>query len=253
MRPGRATFVTLVFVAACGSNARPPRGTTVRVTSTDATKTCADLTSLRVCWNADEKTCHGGICAVPLPLPAGPAPSPLGWRCSGNGSARTCTDRRKGPGPFVGDGVRWVQGHPRMPDDGEWTCSEMAGATVCSGGDAAAGVAANVTDEAWICGVRRGTAPRERVCVDFAPDFPDANAHGWKCIYATEPSVARICERDREAHALGDPCSEHEPCLDGVTCLEHRCVPDPPDPSCVFDRDCAAGVCRLGTCRESGR
>src|SRR6266567_1238101 len=78
VRPGRATFVTLVFVVACGSNARPPRGTAVRVSSTDATKTCADLTSLRVCWNADEKTCHGGICTAPLPLPAGPLPSPLG-------------------------------------------------------------------------------------------------------------------------------------------------------------------------------
>jgi hypothetical protein len=140
-----------------------------------------------------------------------------------------------------------------MPDDGEWTCSEMAGATICSGGDAPAGVATNVADAAWFCGTRRGGARRERVCVDFAPDFPDANARGWMCGYVTEPSLARVCERDPAAHELGDPCGGGAPCLDGVRCVENRCVPDRPEPSCVFDRDCATGVCRLGSCRESAR
>jgi hypothetical protein len=250
----RATFaIALALACACGPSGRRTRGQTLRVASIDKTTSCADLATLRVCWDANERTCPFGICVEPLPLPGGPVPSPLGWRCSGMGSERTCVDRQKAVGAFARDGARWVQRHPRMPDDGEWTCSEMGGATVCSGGDAPAGVATNVADAAWFCGTRQGGAARERVCVDFAPDFPDANAHGWTCGYATEPSLVRVCERDPAAHDLGDACSGSEPCLDGVRCVERRCVPDRPEPSCVFDRDCARGVCRLGSCRESGR
>lgn len=219
----------------------------------DATSSCADLTDLRVCWDEAKRACPEGICVAPLPLPRDPAPSALGWRCSGSGNERTCRDRQKGVGPFAREGELWVQRHPRMPDDGEWSCGEMGGAVVCSGGDAPAGVAGNVFDVAWFCGLRRKTAGNERVCVDFAPDFPDGHAHGWKCRYASDRAGARVCERDPDGHQLGDACSAAAPCLDGVRCIAGRCVPERPEPSCAFDRDCESGVCRLGTCREIGR
>jgi hypothetical protein len=211
------------------------------------------LTDLRVCWDASRKSCPNGICVAPLPAPSERAPSALGWRCAGSGAARTCRDRQAGVGAFARDGEVWLQRHPRLPDDGEWSCSEMGGAVICSGGDAPAGVASNVADVAWFCGRRRGAAGAERVCVDFAPDFPDGHAQAWRCRYASEHGTSRVCERDRGVHQLGDECRAASPCLDGVRCIEGRCVPERPEPSCAFDRDCGTGVCRLGTCREMGR
>jgi hypothetical protein len=150
-----------------------------------------------------------------------------------------------------------VQRHPRFPDDGEWTCAETGGAVVCSGGDAPAGVAINVTDPRWSCGKRRRSArppeDNERVCVDFSPDFPDGRAHGWRCGYTSEHGVTRVCERGSTEHALGEPCDPAHPCLDGLACLNGTCVPEKSDPACAFDRDCDSGVCRFGTCRELER
>jgi hypothetical protein len=217
----------------------------------DKTDSCADLTELRVCWDAARKSCSEGICVSPLPVP-NRAPSALGWRCTGGGRGRTCVDRRRGVGAFTREGALWVQRHPRMPDDGEWSCSEMGGAVVCAGGDAPAGVPINVADAAWFCGPRRG-AGGARVCVDLAPDFPDGVARSWRCGYASDRGGARTCERDPHAHQVGDACSSSAPCLDGVRCVEGRCVPDRPEPSCAFDRDCESGVCRLGSCREIAR
>src|SRR5260370_30072105 len=116
--------------------------------------------------------CSHGICMGPRPVPSGYARSPLGWRCKGRATERVCVDRRKSTGAFVRDGESWVQRYPRLPDDGEWRCDEMGGATICSGGDAPSGVAINVQDASWICGARRpmANAPSERVCVDLSPD-----------------------------------------------------------------------------------
>jgi hypothetical protein len=237
-----AAFVFLGCLAAC-SDAR----------TRDATSSCADLTDLRVCWDDAKRACPEGICVAPLPVPRGAAPSTLGWRCSGSGNDRTCHDRQKEVGTFLREGELWVQRHPRMPDDGEWSCGEMGGAAVCSGGDAPAGVAGNVADVAWFCGRRRKAGGDERVCVDLAPDFPDGHARAWRCRYASDRGGARVCERDPSGHQLGDSCGAAAPCLDGVRCVAGRCVPDRPEPSCAFDRDCESGVCRLGTCREIGR
>ena len=154
--------------------------------------------------------------------------------------------------PFVCAGDRCVQRYPRLPDDGEWTCSDTGGAAVCSGGDPPAGIPFNVADRAWICGLRRaGSAVRdkgERVCVDLTPDFPSGAAPGWRCHYATEETTARICERDASAHVIGDRCDPRTPCLDGLRCIAARCTAEPPSPSCILDGDCSVGLCRFGSC-----
>ena len=247
----RRAYAACLAVSSCGQPGANPRHD-VPVAAQDRTESCADLTESRICWDTRGE-CPNGICVAPRPVPSGRAPSPLGWRCRGRASERVCVDRRKGVGTFIREGESWVQRYPRLPDDGEWRCDEMGGATVCSGGDAPAGVAINIADAAWICGARRGpsSAPTaERVCVDFSPDFPDGRAQGWRCRYASERGFVRICDRDRNAHQLDDTCDRDHPCLDGLHCIERRCVPERPEPSCAFDRDCAMGACRLGTCRD---
>jgi hypothetical protein len=165
-----------------------------------------------------------------------------------DGSAET------GPGRalFACDGDRCVQRYPRLPDDGEWACSDMGGAAVCSGGDPPAGVPFNVSDHAWTCGLRHpSTAARgdgERVCVDLAPDFPDGTARGWRCHYATDEGMTRVCARDATVHVIGDPCDARAPCLDGLRCIAGSCTPESASPSCILDNDCNDGVCRFGSC-----
>ena len=152
---------------------------------------------------------------------------------------------------FVCDGPRCVQRYPRLPDDGEWTCNDTLGATVCSGGDPPAGVPLNLRHPAFRCGERGATLGRvdgERVCVDLTPDFPGGTASGWRCHYATEGDPTRVCERDAQNHVIGDPCGRSAPCVDGLSCTDGRCTPAPPSPSCILDADCKAGVCRLGSC-----
>ena len=218
-----------------------------QVEADDRGESCADLSELRVCWTA-----NGGVRIAPRPVPKVPAASPLGWRCTGSGSARTCTGREKEVGVFTCMSGRCVEGHPRLPDDGEWSCADMAGAVVCSGGDAAAGIPKAVSDAAWICGQRHGAhAEREasRICVDLAPDFPNGAALGWRCSYTAEHGSQRVCEGDPSAHEIGDLCDAAHPCLDGLLCTASRCVPHRPAPSCAFDRDCDGHRCRFGTCQ----
>ena len=247
----------LGILLACSSDRTSSRQHARLSSANDRTESCSDLTDARICWDAHRTHCPDGICVTARPVPDGPAPSLLGWRCSGRANARTCVDRQKGVGAFVRDGELWVERHPRLPDDGEWTCGDMGGAAVCSGGDAPAGVAVNVADPGWICGTRmrpeNPPGPAARVCVDFAPDFPDGKARGWRCRYATEKGLARVCQRDSRSHELGDPCDGKTPCLDGLRCVEQHCVPEKPDPACAFDRDCESGVCRFGSCRELDR
>ncbi|HMI85595.1 MAG TPA: hypothetical protein VK550_15970 [Polyangiaceae bacterium] len=145
-----------------------------------------------------------------------------------------------------------MQRYPRLPDDGEWTCSDMGGAAVCSGGDPPAGAPFNTSDPTFICGQRRSAGKAredgERVCVNLAPDFPDGVARGWRCHYAADDGVTRICDRDATVHVIGDPCDAQAPCLDGLRCVARRCTPEPPSPSCILDADCAEAVCRWGSC-----
>jgi hypothetical protein len=160
------------------------------------------------------------------------------------------TEARPMKAPFACSGDRCVQRYPRFPDDGEWTCSDMGGVAVCSGGDFPAGIPFNLSDPAWICGERhRGAAAHaERVCVDLAPDFPNGAARGWRCHYATDDGPARLCDRDANAHVIGDACDARAPCLDGFRCTAGLCTPESPSPSCVLDGDCEMGVCRFGSC-----
>jgi hypothetical protein len=153
-----------------------------------------------------------------------------------------------------------------MPDDGEWTCADSAGAVVCVGGERAAGVVAGPPDAAWICGPRRspGAAPPParrleaaspaplgpRVCVDLSPDVPDGDPSGRRCHVESGPPATRVCERATGAAVLGVACDAAHPCVDGATCAGGRCLPAArPAPSCWLDRDCPGGACRFGTCR----
>jgi hypothetical protein len=259
----RISILALLTSLACASD-EPARAAlpaaltaTWSVPADDRGALCADLTDTRVCWSASEGAndgCANGTCVAARTVPNVAPGSALGWRCVGQGPARKCAPRQRGVGPFVCKGERCVQRHPRFPDDGEWTCDDVGGAAVCTGGDRPAGVPETIADNAWICGGRRRGGrlddKDDRICVDFAPDFPDGVARGWRCRYAMEAGLSRICERDANAHAMGDRCDTKNPCLDGLHCIANRCLPERPSPSCAFDRDCEEGACRFGTCRK---
>jgi hypothetical protein len=172
----------------------------------------------------------------------------------------TSTHSERWAAPFACDGNQCIQRHPRLPDDGEWSCSDVGGVAICVGGDPAAGIPKNVRDPAFICGLRRvgqASPNGERVCVDFSPEFPgrgvfegaDGSARGWRCRYTSEQGPVRVCQRDPSAHQIGDPCDAGHPCLDGLICAASRCTAERSVPSCAFDRDCASRACRFGTCR----
>lgn len=207
----------------------------------DVGAACADLGELRVCWDA---ACPGGICAVPRAgLPDLPARG--GWRCAGAGAARRCAERGALAGGFACQGDVCVQAHPRLPDDGEWTCAELAGAVLCAGGEPASGAVPGPPDEGWWCGPRRGKA--ERVCLDLDPDRPAAA--GWRCGFEHVPRDRRRCVRaPPAAPALGDACTGDAACPRGARCAGRRCLPVRPRAECWLDQDCGKGRCVLGTC-----
>jgi hypothetical protein len=207
---------------------------------------CADIGSIRACWT------DAAARIVPRTVPKDTTPSALGWRCVGAGSARRCAARAVTSAAFVCSGSVCEQRHPRMPDDGEWRCSDSGGATVCAGGEPAAGVAAATVDAAWLCGQRRGATPPERVCVDFSPDFPDGNMDGWRCQTLDDGPVRRVCERDAPGRTLTAACAASRPCVDGSRCIDSRCIPGRPAPSCALQTDCATGRCRFGSCLADG-
>jgi len=138
-----------------------------------------------------------------------------------------------------------------MPDDGEWQCADSGGATVCLGGERAAGVAAAPADPGWFCGPRRGGEPA-RVCVDLSPDFPDGRAGKWRCHMIHEGPARRICERDIGAHTLAQSCDAEHLCVDGSRCVDGLCVPGRPAPACWLPEDCPGGRCRFASCLAGG-
>jgi hypothetical protein len=141
-----------------------------------------------------------------------------------------------------------------MPDDGDWTCADSAGVTVCVGGERAAGVAPAPGDPAWTCGPRRGTPADRlgaRICVDPAPDFPDGKPTGWRCSTLYDAPLRRVCDRDPGAWMLGSACAPDRPCAEGSRCLAGRCAPPDGPPDCWLDTDCPSGRCRFGHCVEA--
>jgi hypothetical protein len=139
-----------------------------------------------------------------------------------------------------------------MPDDGQWQCADSAGATICTGGERAAGVAPAPPDDGWSCGARRGGEPGARICVDLSPDFPDGRAVGWRCTTLVDGGARRVCTRDPGAHTLGQACDPARPCVDGSRCAGGWCVPARPAPACWLESDCGGGRCRFGSCVAEG-
>jgi hypothetical protein len=261
----RAICVMALGLAACRARsttpappppAAPAPGASpepISVPTLDPTSLCADVGTMRVCWD-DVGNLDRAAHVIARALPSVPAASPLGWRCAWPGPTHLCFDRRAAASAFSCAGDRCTQPHARRPDDGEWTCVDTAGAEVCLGGERAAGVVTGQPDPAWICGARRwrpGVSTRaERVCVDFAPDFPDGDGAHWTCRAVNGPAPSRECQRGATAGSLGVACDRARPCVDGAVCASGRCVSRRPAPSCWLDDDCAGGVCRFGTCRD---
>ncbi len=247
--PARALRLLAVVACMLGCRAAPsaPRAVgAIPTPAADPRAPCADVGTRRVCW--DE---HATASVVARPVPSVAASSALGWRCAWPGPTRLCVDRAAGAPVFSCAGARCTQQPARRPDDGEWTCVETAGATLCLGSASPAGVVAGPPDAAWICGARRGprAAKGERACVDLSPDFPDADMGAWTCRVGNGVVPTRVCERGARAGSLGTPCDRARPCVDGAACAEGRCAPARPAPSCWLDEDCAGGACRFGSCR----
>lgn len=207
----------------------------------DATPSCSDVMTLRVCWDGS----GAPLTAAPAPLPPVPA-SALGFRCTGHGRERRCRDRGADAPAFECSEGRCVQRHPRLPDDGEWECQDSAGALVCRGGERPSGVAPGGHPEGFFCGahVRSGKDTGERICVDLSPDRP-AESDKYTCHFE---GATRVCQKAPFPHALGDVCDRAHPCVDGARCATGLCVPIAPRPSCWVDPDCDQQVCRFGTC-----
>ena len=239
--PPPALLLAAALLSAAACRARAPGGGAA-VEGAD----CADVEMLRVCWDGRQAR------VVKRPVPASAGSGAMGWRCVGSGAARSCAPRAASVPAFVCSGDRCEQRHPRMPDDGEWQCADSAGATVCMGGERAAGVAAAPADPGWFCGVRRGADPGARLCVDLSPDFPDGRASGWRCRTLHDGPPRRICERDPDAHTLAESCDPRHPCVDGSRCADGWCVPERPAPGCWLQSDCPGGRCRFGSCLGGG-
>lgn len=173
------------------------------------------------------------------------------WRWTLLIAMAACVRREPAPWtpPFTCAAHSCRQAYARLPDDGEWECVDQAGAVICRGGDPPAGVMAGPPDRRWRCGPRPGGA--ERICVDLHPDFPGGAARGWRCRHEGGVRPARSCQRDPDAHNLGDPCAPARPCVDGATCEDGRCQAPALGPGCWLDQDCGLGVCRFGSCREN--
>ncbi|RMG11267.1 MAG: hypothetical protein D6729_18270, partial [Deltaproteobacteria bacterium] len=118
--------------------------------------------------------------------------------CTGRPGEEPAAQRPWAP-PFHCDGDRCVRIHPRMPDDGEWACTEEAGVVVCRHLADAAGVVPGPPDPGWHC-----SEGRPRVCVDPAPDRPGPGV--WRCAFHLGELWERRCERDPDAKVMGRPC-----------------------------------------------
>lgn len=119
-----------------------------------------------------------------------------------------------------------------MPSKDEWRCAERGRVIWCAGGETAAGVPAQRGHELFHCGPRWGSAEKERVCVDFAPEYPRDTSVGH-CKFEQELGLTRVCKREGE-DTITSPLPR-----DGIA-------------SCWLDRDCASNGCDRGVCRCEG-
>jgi hypothetical protein len=205
---------------------------------------CSDFGETRVCYEAD------GARSVARSIPAGVAPQ-LGFRCGGQGSARTCEDRAIDSGAFDCGTTRCLQLSPRMPDDGEWECVEMSGLPYCHSRGPMAGAERGARALGWLCGARRGDSGEE-ICLDTDPDHPP-DPRFRHCRYEQRLGASvRVCSA-APAALIGDACSESASCPKHSSCQAGLCVPRRPDPACWLDADCGAEAhCALGSCVASG-
>ena len=158
------------------------------------------METLRVCWDG------GGPRVVKRPLPAPRRPARR-WAGAASAAARRAPARAARPrhqrssarGPLPA-------AHPRMPDDGEWQCTDSAGRDLCMGGERAAGRGAPARRPGWFCGARRGGDPGARASASICrPTFPTARAPGWRCRTLYDGPARRVCDRDPgRAHAGRD-------------------------------------------------
>ena len=214
----------------------------------DVGTACADVGDLRACWGGPLS--KDGIALIARPTPPLRLSS-LGWRCTFAGASRQCTDRGRDVGPFLCEKGICRQRHPRLPDDGEWECADLASIVVCRGGERPAGAPPGASDPGFLCGPRRGptSASGERVCVDLSPDLPDGGP-GYRCRFEQSDGLYRVCERDPSTHAATDRCDTRHPCVSGLACVASHCAPHAPVPARWVDQDCDKSTCRFGSCIE---
>ncbi len=206
---------------------------------------CQDLGAFRVCWSA---RCPDGICTGPRPLPAALMPLGSDLRCTGAGPARRCRPRSQLASSFHCREHRCYQEQPRLPDDGEWECADLAGIVICRGGAPAAGVAGPNVDPGWICGPRRNSTTQERICLDLDADLPTQERSARSCRFEVLGArLRRVCE-SKATTRFGDPCSRDAACPEAGRCVRGVCLPPRVDPDCWNDFDCGEGRCSYGSC-----
>jgi hypothetical protein len=147
--------------------------------------------------------------------------------------------------PFVCEGETCRQQHPRLPDTGEWRCAERGGVAWCAGGEPAAGVVAGAADPAFRCAPRWGHET-ERICIARHPDYPDGRSDLYRCSYAQELGVARVCRLAPASQQIAFDERALPACWLDVDCSSRAC--DRGACRCQSDRECLKGGCRDGVC-----
>jgi hypothetical protein len=227
-----------------GEQLTPQRLADVAAPNSDPDGLCVDLGAHRVCWAAG---CPAGLCLRDRPMPEAIRAWAGDYRCTGSGNTRRCSPRAARAPRFQCRGRRCSQEQPRLPDDGEWECADVAGAVLCRGGSEPAGVAHASADPGWLCGARHHGKNGERVCVDLDPDLPE-RTELRSCHFEFDGArMRRVCEPS-DHPLLGDACTHPDLCPAGSDCSAGVCIPPHPRPNCWGDADCELGQCRFGSC-----
>jgi hypothetical protein len=150
-------------------------------------------------------------------------------------------------GRFVCTADICTQPYPRLPDTGEWRCAEAGGVVWCAGGEPAAGVVPGPADPGYRCRARGGGSG-ERVCIDLHPDYPAEGADHYRCSFAQEHGITRVCKRESPAAAPPVSPNALPACWLDEDCRSGAC--DRGTCRCGSDGECEEGACRLGVCSE---